>query len=219
MRRVALLFALVALSEAGAHVSSGTASTESGKSVTLAVQRSYNASSRLYGFRFSGAISRRAAGEYVVVLLQKCGQSFSTAVAGTSTDARGFWQTGPSAPLWAGSGTYQARWKNDLSKPVLLRPAIDVQATKRAGGKIRVTVTTYEVPQNLNGRVVVLQRLEGGKWSDVRRAKLGDDPNRGYLPSYAATFTVPRGWTVRARVPAKTAAPCFKPSATEKLRS
>ena len=73
----------------------------------------------------------------------------------------------------------------------------------------------------MKGRVVVLQRLQAGQWTAIQRARLAfDPPTDSSAAWFVATFTVrQRGWTLRAFVPAKSAAPCFKANATEKWTS
>jgi hypothetical protein len=190
------------------------------ETVTLSVERFFDQSTKLFHFHFRGRLSSPDAGEYVAVLHKKCGQPFATAVAGATSEAGGIWGASPNVSLVAGSGTYQARWKDDVSAVVTVRPPIDVRAEPRGNGKIRVRVTTYEALQDLRGRVVVLQRLQGGRWTDAQRARLKKDPNSSFWASYLATFTYPeRGATLRAAVPAKSAAPCFKRGATKKWSS
>ena len=190
------------------------------QTVTLSVQRFFHQQTQLHQFHFSGAVSSGKSGEYVTVLIRKCGQSFETSVAGASTRENGLWGAGPSVPLQAGSGTYRARWKRDVSPPVTLRPPIGVEAERRRGGRVRVAVTAWEVAHNLSGRAVVLQRLRAGKWSDVRQAKLRRAAGGSYWPQYVATFTYrERGAVLRATVPANTVGKCFKPGATKKWTS
>lgn len=118
------------------------------------------------------------------------------------------------------SATYKARWKGQLSTPVSFRSKILVDLTKQGGGRFLVTVTTRDVQQDLRGRIVVLERWRAGKWSALDRARLAPDPAGGLWASSIATFTVrERGWTVRARVPAKTAAPCFEANVSGKVVS
>lgn len=222
MRRVipVLAVAAVATTVAGASAAAEPGAPKATQVVTLSVARSYDASRRATAFGFSGAVSSRRAGEYVAVLLEKCGQSFSTAVAGTTTQAGGKWAAAPATPLYAGSGTYQARWRSEVSKPVRLRPPVDVQATTFTGGEVDVVVTTFEVAQSLAGRVVVLQRLQGGGWTDVQRARLARNPQPDYWASFVATFRYSgRGATLRVFVPKKTAAPCFRRSSSTKWTS
>jgi hypothetical protein len=198
----------------------GPTRVESPDTVTLSVRRFYDKTTELHHFHFQGRLSSPSAGEYVAVMHRKCGQSFATAVAGATSEAGGIWGASPTVSLVAGSGTFQARWKNDLSPLVTLRPPIDVRAEPRRDGTIRVVVTTYEVLQDLRGRTVVLQRLNRGTWSNLQRARLKKDPRSSYWSSFVATFTFrDRGVALRAAVPAKTAGPCFKAGATTKWSS
>lgn len=191
------------------------------QSVTLSVVRTYDEPQSSYKLRFSGSVSSGLAGEDVSVMQQTCGYSFSTAVAATQTREGGFWEAEPNYIVIADSATYRARWKSRLSEPVIVRPEIYVGFRKLRKGRYQVIVSTGDVQQKMTGRVVVLQRLQAGSWTNLRRARLGFDPARdASAAAFVATFTVPqRGWTLRVLVPAKTAAPCFKANATEKWTS
>jgi hypothetical protein len=220
-RTQALCLGVLLLAAAALQSSAGARppSAEGTQIVTLAVDRFYDESTKLHRFHFSGRVSSLTPGEYVAVLYRKCGQAFSTAVAGTSTTGSGVWGASPIVGLAAGSGTFRARWKNELSRPVTLRPPLDVRAEELGGGKVRVTVFTYEVPHDLRGRLVFLQRLKNGRWSDVRGAKLRRGPS-GYWRTYVANFTyAERGATLRAVVPKKSTAPCFTRGATKRWTS
>jgi hypothetical protein len=121
--------------------------------------------------------------------------------------------------MYGGSGTYRARWLQELSVPVRLRPAIGVEASRRSN-HIRVSVTTYDILQDLHGRAVVLQRLRSGRWSTVARARLVVAPVTGGFVRYAARFrSATRGAILRVHVPATSAAPCFRAATTARLRS
>jgi hypothetical protein len=222
MYRRALLVAFVCVAVVGAALlaPAGGARPESPALVTLAVDRFFDQRTGIHQFFFSGAISSKTADEYVTVMYARCRQSFSTAVAGAATDQLGRWGASPSIVLVAGAGTYRARWKDDVSTPVVLRPPLDVRAKKLGGGRVRVTVPTYEAAEILTGRIVVLQRLRGGTWSTVQRARLAKDPAGVGWPTYVATFTYrERGAVLRAVIPASSAAPCFKRGASAKWTS
>jgi hypothetical protein len=190
------------------------------QTVTLTVVRTYDEPQSSWKLRFSGSVSNGQAGEEVTVMQQRCGTSSSTAVAATQTRESGFWEAEPNYIVIADSATYRARWKSELSEPVVIRPEISVGVRKlRRPGRFQVWVSTGDVQQRMKGRVVVLQRLISGKWTAVRRGRLGYDTVNGFSATFLATFTVPRGWTLRAFVPAKTAAPCFKPNVSERWKS
>jgi hypothetical protein len=178
--------------------------------VTLRVERFWSEACRCYKFRFAGAISSRAANEYVTVVQQKCGKSFSTSVAGTTTREGGFWEVESNGPV--GGGTFRARWNNSLSDPVSHRQDLSVLITRLGGGRVRVGVTSFDLPLKLKGKIVELQRPSAGQWTRVRRARFSvRRPG-----SFSATFTVKRrGLTLRAFVPAESAAPCYAATASK----
>jgi hypothetical protein len=182
--------------------------------VALRLERFYDNACRCYKLRFSGTIASDAANEYVAVLRQPCGSGSPTAIAGASTRAGGVWEAEPvmGARPESDSSTYRARWNGRLSEPLVFRGKLTTWLTKLGGGRYRVLVSTQ---QNMKGRPVELQRLVGGQWKRVRTARLAP-----FRRDFAATFTV-RGHllTLRAFVPARSAAPCYAATASETLSS
>jgi hypothetical protein len=178
--------------------------------VTLRVERFWSDACRCYKFRFAGAISSGVANEYVSVIQQKCGTSFSTSIAGTTTREGGFWDVESNGPV--GGGTFRARWNNDVSDPITLRQDLSIWITQLGGGRVRAGVNSFGLPLNLKGKVVELQRLSAGQWTRVRRARFSvRRPG-----SFSATFTVKRrGLTLRTFVPAASAAPCYAATASK----
>ncbi len=197
----------------------GAAESASSESVTMSFTRFYDNACRCYKARVSGQVSSGRAGEYVVVLRQYCPLKFGTAVAGATTRDGGFWETEISpvaAPELPASETYRARWEGRVSSPVTLRRKLLVQGWRARGTTQRITVYAGGTnPVDLRRRTVVLQRRSAGGWTRVASGHLTPDPS---LPNgFLALLKAPRrGLTVRALVPAKSAAPCFpaSPSAT-----
>ena len=215
------------LAAIGAGMASTTGSAAQTQTVTLAFVRYYDNACLCFKARLSGQVSSRTAGEYVAVLRQHCGRSFSTAtaVAGATTRAQGFWEAElpvVSRPDALVSETYRARWEGTLSEPVTFRGRLTVSGARLKDGRQRVTVVTGSWPPyspvNLKGRPVVLQRQTGSQWTRIASARLTPHPVKYY--TFVATVTVPRrGWTLRALVPVKSAAPCFVASRSEPWRS
>jgi hypothetical protein len=146
----------------------------------------------------------------------------ASSVAGARTREGGFWEAElqiVSRPEALASETYRARWNGQLSEPVTFRGPLSVSQTRLRPGRHRVSVfTSVNNPVSLKGRAVVLQRQTGGQWRRIASARLV--PHRVKYYTFVATFTVPRrGWTLRALVPAKSAAPCFTASTSEKWTS
>lgn len=217
MRGRALAAGLALVAVSGLAGSAGAASRAT-QAVTLAVTRTFDQPTRSFKLRFQGAISSSAAGEDVTVLHQVCGYSPpGTAVAGTQTRAGGTWDAEPvNDSQIALSGTFRARWRNQTSTPVSIRPQIPVYIIPLGKGRIRFSLTIGSVNQKMNGRTVVLERFRNKKWTVVRQGRLRFDGTS--FGNFATRFTAPRGWTVRGRVPRNVAAPCFKSNATEKVR-
>jgi hypothetical protein len=200
----------------------GSATNASTELVTIAFQRYWDPPCKCYKLRFFGQISSGAADEYVTVLHKACRASISTAVAGAQTTAGGGWEVVPDYP--PGAGEFRARWNDELSEPVTYRPPLLPNVVMRRPGRYRVEVYSY-VPSGgkpviLTGRMIELQRLAAaGQWSRIRRAKLVGFGSNLYNRTYFANFTVPRGLTLRAFVPAKTARPCWSSGVSKTFTS
>jgi hypothetical protein len=178
--------------------------------VTLRVERFWSDACNCYKYRFSGTIASGAANEYVAILQQVCGKTFSTAIAGTSTRAGGSWEVESNGPV--GSGTFRARWDNRLSDPVTYRGELSIWIAQLGGGRVRVSVSSFSLPLKLKGKFVELQRLAAGQWTPIRRARF----SAKRPGAFSATFTVKRrGLTLRAFVPAESAAPCYAATASK----
>jgi hypothetical protein len=186
----------------------GAAATQE---VTLEIQRFPDGR-----VQFTGTIPNGRANEYVAVLAQKCGQSSFTSFTGGTTEEGGHWHADAYPTT---SAVYRARWNNQLSRPVtvgLERP-VRINLTKLPGNRFRVWLFA---DSNLTGRFIALQRLAGGRWIHVRRARLASAGSAGTAVRFETTFTVrKRGLRLRVVVPAKTAAPCNTAATTETFRS
>jgi hypothetical protein len=181
--------------------------------VTLKVERFYEQQFGVWTLRFTGVIPSGAANEYVAILHQRCGQRFSTAIGGATTRDGGSYEAIPRYGVPPQSGTFRARWGRQVSEPVTLRSPVRVSLVKQPGRRYRVNVIA---DFNVSGRFVALQRLSGGRWTHVRRARLGAYGQAGYGSFYTATFKVwKRGLRLRIFVPEKTAAPCHEPAASQ----
>jgi hypothetical protein len=166
--------------------------------------------------RFFGRIPSGEAGEYVAVLSRRCGSRSFTAFTGASTDEGGVWHVDAYQP---GSAVYRARWKNQLSSAVRIgTPApVRINLTKLPGKRFRVWLFGET---NMSRRFIALQRLAGGRWVHVRRARLASAGFAGYGGRFEATFVVRKpGLRLRIVVPAKTAAPCNAGATTETFTS
>jgi hypothetical protein len=166
--------------------------------------------------QFSGTIPSGQANVYVAVLAQKCGQPSFTSFTGGTTEAGGHWHADAYPTT---SAVYRARWKNQLSRPVTigLKPPVRINLTKLPANRFRVWLFA---DSNLTGRFIALQRLAGGRWIHVRRARVFSAGAAGTAVRFETTFTVrKRGLRLRIVVPAKTAAPCNTAATTDTFRS
>jgi hypothetical protein len=72
----------------------------------------------------------------------------------------------------------------------------------------------------MTGRWIEVQRLgASGEWARIRRGKLAGFGSNLYNRTYFANFTVPKGLTLRAFVPAKTAQPCWSSAVSKTFKS
>lgn len=182
------------------------------ETVTLKVERFFEQEFGVWRLRFTGVIPSGAANEYVAVLHQRCGQRFSTAIGGATTREGGFYEAIPRYGVPPQSGTFRARWGRQISEPVTLRSPVRVSLVKEPGRRFRANVLA---DSDLSGRFIALQRLAGGRWAHVRRARLFPYGQGGYGSFYTATFKVrKRGLRLRILVPQNTAAPCHEPAAS-----
>lgn len=192
------------------------------QSVTLNFVRFYANVCNCYKATVSGQIASSAAGEEVVILKQNCGRSFGTSDAVAYTIEGGHYQTEVSfVPHEDGiySAIYRARWRGQLSAPVIIRGQLTVKTRRLPAGRRQIVVSTLSAnPVNLKGRAVVLHRKTGDGWTRVASARLAPHPRLYY--TFVATFPAQRrGWTLRALVPAKSAAPCFRASVSQEWMS
>jgi hypothetical protein len=214
-RRTLGVCAVAVLAGSTALSGSAGAAGEAVQTVTLAVERSEDPLTTNINARFTGTVSSGSPGEEVTVLQQTCGYGFATAVAGTQTKTGGFWEAVPTnSYVIALSATYTARWKNETSAPVAIRPEIGTYMTSLPNKRLKLGVSLGTSRQAMRGKTVVLERRRANRWRFYQRKKLTLDGGG----RYAATFVVRRGWIVRGRVPAETAAPCFLATTTKKRR-
>jgi len=105
---------------------------------------------------------------------------------------------------------FRASVEGARSRAVVVRTAL--RERRAVGGRVlRIVVDTADTRQSLRGRVVELQRLAGGRWLRVRAGRF----RRAREHRFEASFrVVERGLTLRAHVPARSAAPCYLPGAT-----
>ena len=187
------------------------------QNVTLFFVRFFDVACNCYKARVSGRVSSGEAGENVVVLQEYCGRA-PRSVAAATTRAGGAWETeiAPVArPDFPAAESYRARWNTTLSAPVTFVGRLASVSGKRLrSGLQEVNVVTPDVnPVSLTGRQVVLQRQVGTRWTRIGDARLA--PHRTRFYTFTATFTVPRrGWRLRAFVPRRTTAPCFRAAAS-----
>jgi hypothetical protein len=202
-------------------------------SVTLDVGQYFNAN-RVRVLVFTGTISSRAGGEIVEVLGRDCGASGEHLVAGTRTSTGGsFRAENPSqeqgvgvwnlTPVYSGT-TFRARWDGEYSRPVEWRLPAQPQFARVSGTRTWVVHVVPDGPTALvgfQGKTVVLQRLSAGGWVRVRSARLVRKASlRWGAFNFQASFTVPaRGLTLRAYLPAASAAPCYLPGSSLAWRS
>lgn len=226
-RRIALALGVVVA--AGAVVAAVAAQAEP---VTLQISQYRNANG-LTVLRFTGRIASGAGGEVVEIVGQGCGErgfrliSSARTTGGGAYEAENPMQVAPWTYTPVSSGTtFRARWDGKLSAPEVWRqpaPLGVVGLRDRSRRAWRVYVSPPPPwTVSMKGKVVELQRRSGGAWRTIERKRLVFRPRLQYGGAYnhEVVFEVPRrGWTLRAVLPAASAAPCYAEGATAAWRS
>lgn len=218
-------FAAVVLA---ALLSLGGAASATSIDVAMVLSQSRNQNGVLV-LTFAGTVSSSAAGETVDVLGQDCGARGFRLVQGTHTRSGGGWRVeNPQAefpyrwtPVHSGM-TFKARWSGDESGPVVWRLKAALGTVKVKGKRAwRVSTSPPTAYVSMKGKLVLLQRRRAGSWLTVQRKRLAHKPSltKGAF-NHEAIFEIPqRGWTVRAMLPANSAAPCHLAAVTEQWRT
>ena len=228
MNRSWRLLALVVVGTllfAGARQGDGASRAEA---VTLALREFRNANS-VRVVVFSGVVSSPEAGQQVEIVGEDCGARGLRLIAATKTTPGGAFQAenpGQSPPYAytpISSGiTFRARWRGNLSAPVQYRqPATALYAVKSGRTTWKVHFAPQQLPVPYAGKLIELQRLSNGRWVRLQSARLRLKPSLRYGAfNHEAAFTVARrGQRLRGYLPARSAAPCWLPNATEPWRS
>ena len=201
-----------------ASLASVAASAPSQGGVTMRMERFLEPGTNFVRVRFSGVVSSGRAGESVTVMEQRCGATFSTAMAGATTGPGGFWEATPSTYYQHATlmpGTFRARWRGEVSEPVAFRPPIHVTVRRQRSGRFLAFLSGHATTR---GEFLELQRLVGGQWKRFKYLRLGTAGSK--YGDFAASFAVgARGWILRVYAPPETAAPCYTASATKTFRS
>jgi hypothetical protein len=218
---------LLALAGIGLVLAGGVAAASSeADPVTLSMRQYLDSTKRLV-YVWYGQVASGAANEDVEVLVRDCLAKDFRLFAAAKTVAGGGYEVDtrfpdPFAPRDVNSGmAFRARWRAELSAPVLWRLPLYGVPRKSGRTKWKVTVNPAPIYLAMAGRVIVLQRQLAGKWVRYKQARLVRKANFDYggATNHEAVFEVPRGLRVRLVVPAKTAAPCFLGSTSSPWRS
>jgi hypothetical protein len=218
---------LVLLAAIGLALAAGVAAAWSQADVTLSL-RQYTNANKVRVLVWYGQVANGAAGEHVEVLARDCGTKPFYRIAETQTAAGGGWeiQSQSSEPpygsvRWSGGQTYRARWGNELSNTITLRFPFTAVGVKKISARRAWKVFLNTGDKDWTGKVVELQRRNGGKWVRFKVAKLVRKPSFTLgAYNHETVFEVPaRGLTLRILVPAKTAAPCSLSGASDSWRS
>jgi hypothetical protein len=183
------------------------------QNVTMQVERFYEQEFGVWRLRFAGTIPSGAAGEYVAITRRGCGFSGFTAIGGATTTEGGRYEAIPRFGLPPQSGVFRALWRGRLSDSVTLRSPVQLTVIKQQRTKRYLVSIAAE--SNLSRRFVALQRLAGGRWTHVRRARLVSVSAGGFGGVFRATFVVrKRGLRLRVYVPPATVGACHDATAS-----
>ncbi len=192
------------------------------KAVTIAYQRFWYPPGRYFALRFFGQISSGAADEYVFVMHKPCRATNSTSIAGATTTAgaagKSSQRSRPGPVSTARAGTTSSRSQLCTSLP--WSPTCTSGRSGRSARRCTPLSGPGAKPVILTGRWIELQRLNAaGQWIRIRCGKLAGFGANLYNRTYFANFTVPRGLTLRAFVPAKTAVPYWTSAVSKTFKS
>jgi hypothetical protein len=134
------------------------------------------------GILLSGSSSSGQSGIQVTVLAQRLGDASFATVASVPTGAGGTWSYLARPTI---STTYEVSANGVTSAPVTIgvRPAVSLRVSKA-----RAVTTHVRASSSFAGRRVQLQRRANGRWTTVRRARLG----RSSTVTFPAS-SLPRG--------------------------
>lgn len=203
----------------------GAVAAPSAGEVTLALREFTNAN-RVRVLVFSGVVPNAEPNQDVEIVAQDCGTRGNRLFAAGRTSPGGAFQvTNENSSIPYSSGvTFRARWDGHLSAPIRYRlPAVPFYASKvprRRAWKVQFSPSELRV--KYAGKLVELQRFSDGRWVRYRTARLKLKPSLRYGGAFnhEAVFEVPRrGLRLRGYLPARSAAPCWLPNATEPWRS
>jgi hypothetical protein len=197
--------------------------------VTLSF-RTYLNQQRTLVMVWYGQVSSGAGGEDIEILARECLTPGYRQMLATKTGPGGGYEVEnpPATPppsftyVEIHSGmTFRARWRNELSAPFTWRTPLVPEVIKLSARRWKLRVNPRPVYMNLAGKFVELQRLRSGRWVRYQRARLVRKPNFEYggATNHIAIFEAPRGLTLRAVLPAKSVAPCFKGGPSAQWRS
>ena len=156
-------YRLVAKSDAGTSYGADTSFTTVGVTLTAVAQQV------VFGARItlSGVVPTHQAGEQVIIFAQPYGGGSFQARSTVLTGANGTWAYLAKPGI---TTAYEASWRGGMSAPlsVGVHPSIALRQT--AGRRFVVHVAGS---RSFGGRLVQVQRRVNGRWSTIRRVRLG----------------------------------------------
>jgi hypothetical protein len=193
--------------------------------VTLHVREFEDPNLGSRGLTYSGTVASRAAGEKVSVVARVCPRRNYQLVTKSTTQAGGAWRAETAAEL--PTATFRARWRGRYSRPVRVWTPLDLRrAVRRASaadakdGAVTVFLDSSATQQNLNEKIVELQRYDDatGSWIRQGRANLRRSVPAAF--TFTATFRrLRRGLVLRIVVPKRTGLPCYLPQVSHTFGS
>jgi hypothetical protein len=159
----------------------------------------------------SGNVPSGQAGESVQIEAKDCIGTFFRVFGGATTGAGGAWS---SNAFIRGNTTFRARWRDTVSKEILVQSRVFVTLNRGSRRTFEARVVTPQ--QRMGGKVVRLERLSPAGWVLVRTAKLRPAP---YSSATARFKVVRRGLQLRVSVPQASARPCYAAGVSTIIRS
>ena len=164
-----------------------------------------------------GAVSSGREGEDVTIQAKDCNLKTFTGVQVITTGEGGAYTSSFGRGI---NSTIRAVWKDEASPPVELRQQPHVQLRRLGGSRWQIGIGSR---WQFWHKKALLQRRVGSKWVTLKTVLLTDVYSQagasGTWTEEKFRFRAPRGWTLRAMLPADQAKPCYLAAASDTIRA
>ena len=210
MKPLALLLALAALAVVAEHaVAQG--------SPRVVLRAAPTKLGPVQNARLFGQVSNGRKGEQVDLRVIDCGQRSSRSMGLITTEEAGKFVQDLSPGI---NATVYVVWKGVRSAPVRLKQQARMLLDRRAANRFEIGIGSRG---HMWRKRVLVQRRSGSRWTTLKRVLLTDSvaPAGSSYTWTSAEFTarVPQGTVIRAFLPFSESGPCYRPGASNTLRT